>query len=204
MEYRFRISALQKLLVDNKLRTKTKVNWEQPRVILIAQGFSRYVLGAVQQEKNIELKTYTYYEPNLLQIEDIYTPSGVRTAPRRERAGGEGEYTLEYHLKITSPQMQKAANLLRSKIIALPEVKENFGISGIYYRTTSKSFARLEFRSTWIQLLLRDSQYKGDDKKLIEDVTSNKWGYRGRIRIKPDSDIEYIFNLVKQSYESTL
>ena len=100
--------------------------------------------------------------------------------------------------------MQKAANLLRSKIIALPEVKENFGISGIYYRTTSKSFARLEFRSTWIQLLLRDSQYKGDDKKLIEDVTSNKWGYRGRIRIKPDSDIEYIFNLVKQSYESTL
>ncbi|MDD5617463.1 MAG: endonuclease NucS [Candidatus Omnitrophica bacterium] len=192
------------LLAYKKLGGKIEVNWEQPRVILIAQGFSHHVLGAVEQEKNIELKTYTYYNPNLLQIEDVYTPSGVKTIQRRKKAGKEKEYNLDYHFKITSPKMRKAANLLRSKIIALPGITENFGISGIYYRTTSKSFVRLEFRATWIQLLLRDSQYKGDDKKLIEDITSHKWGYRGRIRFKPDSDIEYVFNLVKQSYESTL
>jgi len=192
------------LLVDKRLGEKTKVSWEQPRVILIAQGFSRYILGAVQQEKNIELKTYTYYEPNLLQIEDVYIPSGVKTIQKRKNMRGEEEYNLDYHFKITSPEMRKAANLLRSKTLALPGITENFGISGIYYRTTSKSFARLEFRPTWIQLLLREQQYKGDDKKLVEDVTSNKWGYRGRIRFKPESNIDYIFNLVKQSYESTL
>lgn len=191
------------LLVDKKLSEKAKVNWEQPRVILIAQGFSRYILGAVQQEKNIELKTYIYYAPNLLQMEDVYTPSGVRIAPRRARVREGVEYTLEYHLNITSAEMRQVTSSLRSKIIALPEVKEYFGISGIYYRTT-KSFFRFEFRPTWVQLLLRDYKYKNDNKKLVKDVTSNKWGYRGMIKFRPDSDIDYIFNLVKQSYESTL
>ena len=34
-------------LVDNKLGKQTKVNWDQPRIILIAQGFSRYIPSAV-------------------------------------------------------------------------------------------------------------------------------------------------------------
>lgn len=191
------------LLVNKKMGEQIKVNWEQPRVILIAQGFSRYILGAVQQEKNIELKTYTYYEPNLIQIEDIYISSGVKPTKKRTRVRDEGDYNLDYHLKITSQKMKKVANLLRSRIIELPGTTENFGISGIYYRTT-KSFTRLEFRPTWIQVLLKNPKYKIDSKKLVKDVTSNKWGYRGMIKFKPDSDIDYIFDLIKQSYESTL
>ncbi|MBZ1345183.1 MAG: hypothetical protein KY055_00870 [Candidatus Nealsonbacteria bacterium] len=191
------------LLVDKKLGVKTKVNWEQPRVILIAQGFSRYVLGAVQQEKNIELKTYTYYEPDILQIENIYSPAEIKTSKKNGEKREAREYNLEYHLNITSPEMQKIANSLRLKILELPDVKENFGKSGIFYRTT-KSFARLEFRPTWIQLLIREPYYKSDVKKLVKDVTSNEWGYRGKIKFTLDSDVDYIFNLIKESYESTL
>lgn len=191
------------LLVDKKLGTKTKVNWEQPRVILIAQGFSRYVLGAVQQEKNIELKTYTYYEPDILQIENIYSPAELKVSKKNGEKREAGEYNLEYHLDITSSEMQKIANSLRLKILELPDVKENFGKSGIVYRTT-KSFTRLEFRPTWIQLLIREPYYKNDTKKIVKDVTSNEWGYKGMIKFTPDSDVDYIFNLVKESYESTL
>jgi len=188
------------LLVDNKLGRKTKVNWERPRVILIARNFSRYILGAVQRAKNIELKTYTYYRSNLLQVEDIYTPPGIKsTKTNKEKR----DYSLGYHLKITSPEMRKMFDKLRSKIVALPKIKENFGKSGIYYRTT-KSFTRFEFRPTWIQILLREPRYKNDNKKLVKDVTSNEWGYRGMIKFKPDSDIDYIFSLIKSSYESTL
>lgn len=191
------------LLVNKKLGTKTKVNWEQPRVILIAQGFSRYVLGAVQQEKNIELKTYTYYEPDILQIENIYSPVELKVSKKNDEKREVREYNLEYHLSITSPEMQKTANSLRLKILELPDVKENFGKSGIFYRTT-KSFARLEFRPTWIQLLIREPYYKSDTKKIVKDVTSNEWGYKGMIKFAHDSDVDYIFNLVKESYESTL
>lgn len=191
------------LLVDKKLGTKTKVNWERPRIILIAQSFSRYVLGAVQQEKNIELKIYTYYEPDILQIENIYSPAEIKTSKKNGEKQERGEHNLEYHLNTTSPKMRRTANSLRLKILELPDVKENFGKSGIFYRTT-KSFARLEFRPTWIQLLIREPYYKSDTKKIIKDVTSNEWGYKGMIKITPDGDVDYIFNLVKESYESTL
>jgi len=191
------------LLVDKKLGAKTKVNWEQPRVILIAQGFSRYVLGAVQQEKNIELKTYTYYEPDILQIENIYSPAEIKVGKKNGEKRETGEYNLEYHLSIISSEIQKIVNVLRLKILELPDVKENFGKSGIFYRTT-KSFARLEFRPTWIQLLIREPYYKSDIKKVVKDVTSNEWGYKGMIKFTPNSNVDYIFNLVKESYESTL
>jgi len=194
------------LLVDKKLSGNTKVNWEQPRIVLIAQGFSRYILGAVQQQKNVELKTYTYYAPDILQVEDVYTPSAVKVLAQKKKGAVAkvwGEYNLEHHLRITSSGMQKAVNLLRSKILELAGITEHFGKSGVYYRTT-KSFARLEFRPTWVQVLLRDPQYKGDDKKMVKDVTSNHWGYRGMVKFTPESDIDYIFNLVKQSYESTI
>jgi len=191
------------LLVDNKLGIKTKVNWEQPRVILIAQGFSRYILGAVQREKNIELKTYARYQSNLLQIENIYTPSGIKLSKTGKADKSGKDYNIEHHLKITSFKMKKMFDKLRLKIIALPEVKENFGSSGIYYQTT-KSFTRFEFRPSWIQVLIREPRYKKDNKKLVKDVTSNKWGYKGMIKFKPDSEVDYIFDLIKLSYESTL
>ena len=46
------------LLVKSKLGEETEVNWDQPRVILVAQGFSRYIKSAVQRVNNVELKTY--------------------------------------------------------------------------------------------------------------------------------------------------
>ena len=39
------------LLVKDKLGKQTTVNWDRPRVILIAQGFDRYTLAAVRQVK---------------------------------------------------------------------------------------------------------------------------------------------------------
>src|SRR3989338_6067208 len=70
------------LLVDNKLGEKPKVNWEQPRVILVAQGFSRYILSAVQQVKHVELKTYSYYDSAILYIENVYSPVGTKVAKK--------------------------------------------------------------------------------------------------------------------------
>ena len=56
------------LLVKSKLGEETEVNWDQPRVILVAQGFSRYIKSAVQRVNNVELKTYNLYEGEVLHI----------------------------------------------------------------------------------------------------------------------------------------
>ncbi|MEK7498141.1 MAG: endonuclease NucS domain-containing protein [Patescibacteria group bacterium] len=192
------------LLVGKQLGNNIKVNWDQPRVILVAQGFGRYIIGAVQQEKHIELITYTFYQPDILHLETIYMPPEVKKVTKKHQLEDVREYNLDYHLQTTSRDIQQKFNSTRSKILELPGVEERAAQkSGVTYKTT-KSFVRFEFRPTWIQVLLRDPEYKTDIKHLVKDVTSNDWGYKGMIKLLPDSDVDYVFGFIKQSYDSTI
>jgi hypothetical protein len=194
------------LLVKSKLGEDTKVSWEQPRVILIAQGFSRYIKAAVQRVENVELKTYSLYEGNILNLESEYSPlpEKYHSEKKIETQEKSLEYDLNYHLNIATPEMQKAFQLLQDKLLQLPSVEEVVGQkTGITYRTT-KSFTRLEFRKTWIQVLLREPKYKEDTKHLVKDITSYKYGFLGLVKFTPDTDIDYLFELIQASYTSTL
>lgn len=192
------------LLVENRFGVKIKVNWDQPRVILIAQGFGRYILGAVEQEKHIELLSYQLYQPDIIHLESIYTPPTLKLLKKSIKESSNSEYGLDYHLKITSTQLQSLFTSLRERILQLPEIEEkDQQKTGITYRTT-KSFVHFHFYPSYIQILLRDPKYKLDIKHLVKDVTSNEWGYKGMIKMTPDIDLNYLFQLIKQSYESTL
>lgn len=192
------------LLVGSKLGKDIQVNWDQPRVILIAQGFNRYIIAAVRQLRNIELKTYTYYNSDILHVENIYSPHHVKLTKKEEPKEEIPEYDLDYHLKSTSKEIQDKFNQLREMILDLPEVEERLAQkSGITYRTT-KSFVRFEFRPSWIQVLLRDPKYQLDSKNLVRDVTTHEWGYKGMVKFNSDITVDDMFSLVKQSYESTL
>jgi len=192
------------LLVEKQLNKNIKVNWDQPRLILIAQGFGRYIIGAVEQEKHVELITYTYYQPDILHLETIYTPTEVKKISKKHRLDDTQEYNLDYHLNKTEKEIQQKFNSIRSRILELPEVEERASQkTGITYKTT-KSFVHFDFRPNWIQVLLRDPVYKIDTKHLVKDVTSNAWGYKGLIKLLPVSNLDYIFRLIKQSYDSTI
>ncbi len=71
------------LLVSQKLGGEVEVNWNNPRVILVAQGFSRYVESAVQQVEHVELKTYALYEDGIIHIENVY--SGKHRKAQKEK-----------------------------------------------------------------------------------------------------------------------
>jgi hypothetical protein len=196
------------LIVASRLGKGIVVNWDQPRVILIARGFSRYIKAAVQTMNNVELKTYSVYEGSILQLENEYSPQPEKTPIHKKMSGAvsrtEVAYDLNYHLSYTSPEMQKLVNELRDRILQLPSVEEKLGQkTGITYRTT-KSFTRFEFRKTWIQVLLRNPKYAEDTTGLVKDITSNEWGYLGMVKFTPDIGVESVFNLIMASYKSTL
>lgn len=198
------------LLSKSKFGDKTKVNWDRPRLVLIAQGFSRYVKGAVQTIHSVELKTYTLYEDAILHIENAYSPIPERPTRRRTTTVavptrmGTTEYDLNYHLNRTSSEMQKAVNELRDRILELPSIEEKLGQkTGLTYRTT-KSFTRLQFKPTWIEVLLREPQYADDTEGIVLDITQYRFGYRGKVKFTPSTDVNYLFTLIKASYNSTL
>jgi predicted transport protein len=192
------------VLTEKKLGKKIKIDWNQPRLILIASSFNRYDKYAINRmSENVELWTYTLYENGIFEI-DIEGSS--RVSDKKGKRITKIEYTtydLNYHLNRTSKELQERFHEFRERILELANVQERVEQkSSISYRTT-KCFANFTFRKNSIDLLLRQPKYH-DPQKLVRDVTSFDWGYRGLVKIDVKSDVSYIFSLIKQSYEETL
>jgi len=192
------------LFVADKLGKEVKVKWDNPRVVLVSQGFDNRTIAAVQQIENVELIKYIPYKNGLLYLENVYSPKTIKTFKEKHKlADSIDTYDLDYHLTKSTEEIRGAFYKLQEKLMALPSVEEVIDQKvGITYRTT-KSFTRFEFGKSYIDILLRDSKYD-DPKGLVKDITTHKWGYCGLAKIKSLGDVDYVFGLIKQSYESTL
>jgi RecB family endonuclease NucS/predicted transport protein len=195
-------------LVVDKLGKQDKVNWTSPRVILIAQGFDNRTISAVQQVTNVELVKYMPYKQDILYLENVNVSNKAKKNTEEKQAVASGEeevFDINYHLnkKQSIPEIKEVFAKLQEKIQSLPDVEEIANQkTGITYKTTM-SFARFEFGRTYIDVLLRDPQYD-DPQSLVQNISCYKWGYGGRAKIKSIEQVEAIFALISQSYQSTL
>jgi predicted transport protein len=192
------------LYVADKLGKDVKVRWDNPRVILISQGFDNRTIAAVQQIENIELIKYIPYDNGLLYLENVYSSRTVKKNKEKNDMVVSGvAYNFDYHLGSVGVDVKEVFRKLREKIMSLPGVEEIVDQkTGITYRTT-KSFVRFEFGKSYIKVLLREPSYN-DPNSLVQDITSYMYGYRGQVKIKTQEEVDVIFDLVRQSYESTL
>jgi len=190
--------------VERKLGKKIKIDWSQPRLILIAQSFNKYDKYAINRmSENIELWAYSFYENGIFEVNIEGSSQADNKSGKRITKIEYAKYDLNYHLNKTSKELQQKFNEIRERILELPNIQEKpEQKSGVTYRTT-KSFCRFEFRKNSINLLLRESKYN-DPKQLVKDITSFEWGYKGLVKIDKVSDVDYLFSLIKQSYEDTL
>ena len=183
--------------VADKLGKENKVIWDSPRLILIAQGFDRYTLSAVKQVKNsVELIKYTPYSSSILFLETVYGSDTTKPAKEIVRKREIGTYD----------DVKKMFYALQEEIKKWANVEERIDQKvGITYWAT-KSFVRFEFGKSYIDILVRDSRYgyKIDPKNMVKDITSYKYGYKGKIKLKSKDDVSYVLDLIRQSYESTL
>jgi predicted transport protein len=193
-------------LVADKLGKDVKVNWNSPRVVLISQDFDNRTKIAVQEVDYVWLIKYLPYKQDILYLETVYSPNKTQTLKERVKMPTEetGEtYDINHHLNKSNPEIKEIFYKLQEKMKTLPSVDEIIDQKvGITYRTT-KSFTRFEFGKSYIDVLLREEKYD-DPEKLVKDITSFKWGYKGRVKIDSADKIDAVFNLIKQSYEQTL
>ena len=196
------------LLVADKLGKEEKVNWTSPRVILVAQGFDNRTITAVQQVENVELIRYVPYKQDILYLENVYVPSKskkIKEEVSKTTVVSEEVYDINYHLTRhnSDKDIKEIFYKLQEKIQGLPGVEEVIDQkTGITYRTT-KSFTRFEFGKKVMDVLVRNPKYN-DPKNLVKDITTHMWGYKGRIKIKSITDVDDVFEIIKQSYEQTL
>ena len=157
---------------------------------------------AVKEVENVELMKYVPYDQDILYLETVYG-SSANKAMGLQAKKHEESYDLNYHLVKTDNAIKDIFYALQEKIRLLPGVNEIIDQkTGITYRTT-KSFVFFQFGKGYIDIELREPKYN-DPKKFVKDITHLKFGYKGLTKIRSMKDVNYVFGLIKQSYEQTL
>ena len=200
---------------QKKLGKGIEVNWDNPRLILIAQSFTKYDSYAINQiSENIELKVYRLYENGFLLLEDFHTPASIETEgtvapvrrklPKAERAK---IYSVDKHLEGKSSTITELFRHLQKAINELGEnIEEAPTKLYIAYKTT-RNFCEVQIQDSQIKMFLDVPLKELDDpKKKARDVSDvGHWG-TGDVQVILNSleDMEYVASLIRQSYERTL
>jgi len=204
-------------------QVKDQINWDHPRLILVAEEFTDYDKYAVNRiGSNIELWTYRLYEGQCLFLETLYatrsqkrepvTEETVDTTPSEisEEQAQRAIYELEHHLGRRSEQTRELFLSLREGILRLgsadAEIVETVNKLYISYRH-GKNFVEVEVQTKGLKLCL-DIPYSElhDPRGIARDVTSvGHWG-TGDVAVKfqDAKDLDYVLGLIEQAYVYTI
>ena|SRR3990170_655564 len=205
---------------QRRLGADLKIDWTNPRLILIAEEFTDYDKYAVNRiGANIELWVYRLYSDGILYLDPIFVPAIARRkaeVPVQEEELVPGvetkqdvQYELGWHLSGKPETIKEIVSLLREKIFSLgepEEIVENVTKIYIGYRH-GKNFCEVAPLQSLVKLWLDISPEDLDDPRgMGRDV--RKIGHHGtglvEIRLKEPGEIEYVMSLVKQAYLLTV
>jgi len=193
------------LLVQNKLGNNVEVDFGSPRVLLVAQTFSKYDQYAINRmAENIELWGYSCYENNVFELKLIASSQAKKstnTAKQITKVNYE-EYSVEDHLKNKSEQIKELFSAFREKIFAIEseqKIEENPRKLYIAYKA-GRSFAEVKLQKSDIKIWIGEGI--DDPKSMIRDVSNI--GHHGignsEITLKSFDELDYVVGLIEQSY----
>lgn len=197
-------------LVSKVLGDDTAVDWSSPRVVLIAESFTKFDNHAISTiDQRIELKSYRWYESGLFLLEESHGKAGsVGLEAKPMKAGHptlKPTYDFEHHLGGKSDAIRKAFNDLRDNILGLAGtdmIREQVVKKYVAYKTT-KNFCEVEVQvskvKVYIDINLKDLR---DPKKWAEDCSKvGHWATgNSRFVFPPGEDLAYAMDLIQQAH----
>jgi len=197
------------ILVQKKLGKNVKVNWDAPRLILIAQSYNEYDKYAVNRiSENIELKKYILYDNDVLFIENIVLPNRKTTAKKTKKTNvSYKKYSVEDLLSGKSDKVKELFNELQERILKLDEkIKEKILKLYVAYEL-DKNFAEviIQTNGLWVHVDISKEEVTDPENKLIDLSEKGHWATGSlKIRVNNIEDIDYCMDIIKQSYENKL
>lgn len=182
-------------LAKSRLATDEVVDWASPRVLCIAEDFSRYDIFAVEQiAKSIELIRFRMY-PGQVLLELVNQPASLPTKPRRDPSDHQGPQVLN-----------PVADVLQARIMALGDDIQFKPLKLYVAFRRLKNFACLITQKRQVLLYLRlDPDAIELQSEFSKDVRGvGHWG-TGDVELKLSSieDVDRAMPLVKRSYEGS-
>lgn len=193
------------LLVQKKLGKNIEVDFGSPRVLLVAQTFSKYDQYAINRmAENIELWGYSRYENNIFELKLIASSQAKKTTATAKQISkvNYDEYSVTDHLKNKSEHIKELFSALQEKIFALEsdqKIEENPRKLYIAYKV-GRGFAEVKLQRSDIKIWIAEGI--DDPQGMIRDVSSI--GHHGignsEITLKSFDELDYVVSLIEQSY----
>ncbi len=193
--------------LGNELAKNLNIDWSNPRVICIAEAYSKFDIDTVEViPMRIELFKYRYYEDGIFSL-DALNASEQKSSDKISSdtpAKAPIDFTVEQHMSKASDSIKEIFNELRSYIFAIDEnIKEKATSLYIGYRIT-KNFAEIHVGKNQIKVFLRPIEYN-DPHKMVEKIPDGYgWTLNQRIYLKNNIDLENAYDLITQSYQDVL
>lgn len=198
---------LQKKL-GKELADKIKIDWKNPRVICIAEQYSKFDIDTVEVVPlRIELFIYRHYENDIFFLERLTVPENKITAVEVQTISepvSSDEISVEALVAYATPAINNLFQELRQRIFALDEaIIEKATRFYVAYRVT-KNFAEVNIGKNQIKIHMRPIDYN-DPRKLVDKIPEGyNWTLDKRVYLKNDSDLDYVMELLEQSYKDVL
>lgn len=203
-------------ILCKKNNINVDIDWDSPRVICIAESYNKFDLDMVNiLPIKIELLRYCIYDENILLVESenhqklkISTSNIIKKSKLEEKDNIlQKIYTIEDHLNGFDKKIIDLFQSLREKILSLDEnIIEDPKAKYVAYKT-STNFTDIHLQQSCVKIYVnvKSGQLKDPDN-IARDLTKPKmighWGNGDyEIKLENDSQIDIVFNLIKQSFD---
>ena len=205
-----KVEFFEMLVMKNltpELVKSLKIDWKNPRVICIAESYSKFDIDTVEViPMRIELFKYRYYEEEIFSLEPLNVSEKTSATSGKEVISPveATDYTFEALLPKASEKIKDLFLNLRSRIFEIDEnITEKATALYVGYRV-AKNFAEIYIGKSQIKIQLRSLDYK-DPKGMVEKIPEGyQWTLDRRVYLKEEEDLEYVLGLIVQSYQDVL
>jgi predicted transport protein len=201
----------EKLMMDalgKEVADKIKLDWTNPRVICIAESYSKFDIDTVEVVPlRIELMRYRYYEGSVFALEPVTLaePPLPQTASMAVyKASNEIPPSLAALTDKASESIRSLFDELRERILAIDEsIIEKATAFYVAYRV-SNNFAEVHIGKNQLKIHLRPIDFN-DPKGMVEKIPEGyNWTMDRRVYLKTLEDLDYVLGVIEQSYKSVL
>lgn len=200
-------------LIQDKLgkdvADKIKLDWNNPRVICIAESYSKFDIDTVEVVPlRIELFKYRYYEDDIFGLEPVNVteqydkPQQIKVADDYDADSPKAN--VEVLRNKGSEAMRQLFDALRERILAMDEVIDEKPTQLYVAYRVAANFAEICILKNQIKIHLRPIHYD-DPRGIVEKIPEGyNWTMDRRVYLNSADDIDYIIGLVEQSYKNVL
>lgn len=202
----------EKLMQDKLGDTVAKsigLDWGNPRVICIAEAYSKFDIDTVEVVPlRIELFRYRYYEDNVFALEPVNvteSPNYVNQSNAvKSTPTSTSTLSVEGLLAKADGSTAELFKELRERILELDDTVEEKATTLYVAYKRSNNFAEVHIGKSQLKIHLRPINYVDPESKVDKIPDGYNWTMDRRIYLKSKSELDYVVNIIEQSYQTVL